>query len=103
MNWEQSKRLLTGSIVALTSAKDNFKKICHVAVIAARPLEGLNHNPPEIDIFFAAPDEIRIDPQEEWLMVESRNGFYEGHRHTLQSLQMLAKETYETQPRQEIT
>ena len=93
MNWEQSKRLLTGSIVALTLAKDNFKTICHVAVIAARPLEGLNHNPPEIDIFFAAPDEIQIDPQEEWLMAESRNGFYEGHRHTLQSLQMLAKET----------
>ena len=74
-----------------------------MAVIAARPLEGLNHNPPEIDIFFAAPNEIQIDPQEEWLMVESRNGFYEGHRHTLQSLQMLAKERWGTQPRQEIT
>jgi len=92
VNWEQSKRLLTGTIVALTPANDMFRSTCHVAVIAARPLAGLEQNPPEIDIFFGAPDEIEIDPQQEWLMVESRNGFYEGYRHTLQSLQMLAKE-----------
>lgn len=92
VNWEQSKRLLTGAIVALTPAADPFKTICHVAVIAARPILGLQQNPPEIDIFFGAPDEIELDPQQEWLMVESRNGFYEGHRHVLLGLQMLAKE-----------
>ena len=94
INWEQSKRLLTGAIVALTPINDMFKSICHVASIAARPLNGLQQNPPEIDIFFGATDEIEIDPQQEWVMVESKNGFYEGHRHTLQGLQMLAKERY---------
>ena len=94
INWEQSKRLLTGAIVALTPVNDMFKSICHVAFIAARPLNGLQQNPPEIDIFFGATDEIEIDPQQELVMVESKNGFYEGHRHTLQGLQMLAKERY---------
>ena len=61
-----------------------FKTTCHVAVIAARPLERLQQNPPEVDLFFGSPDEIEIDPQQEWVMVESMNGFYEGHRHTLQ-------------------
>lgn len=94
VNWEQSKRLLSGTIVALTPANDMFKSICRVAVIAARPLAGLEQNPPEIDLFFAAPEELEIDPQQEWLMVEARTGFYEAYRHTLQSLQMLAKEEY---------
>ena len=94
VNWEQSKRLLTGTLVALTPANDMFKSVCHVAVIAARPLALLEQNPPEIDIFFGAPDEIEIDPQQEWLMVESRNGFYEGYRYTLQGLQMLAREEF---------
>lgn len=92
INWEQSKRLLAGAIVALTPAGDMFQSVCHVAVIAARPIAGLEQNPPEIDVFFGAADEVEIDPQQEWVMVESRNGFYEGHRHTLQGLQKLAKE-----------
>ena len=94
VNWEQSKRLLTGTLVALTPATDMFKSICRVAIIAARPLTELEQNPPEIDIFFGASNEIEIDPQQEWMMVESRNGFFEGYRHTLQGLQMLAKEEY---------
>jgi len=94
VNWEQSKRLLTGTIVALTPAREPFKSVCHVAVIAARPLASLQQNPPEIDIFFGGPDELEIDPQQEWLMVESRNGFYEGHRHTLKGLQKLATESF---------
>ena len=72
-----------------------FKSVCRVAVIAARPLAGLEKNPPEVDIFFGASNEIEIDPQQEWMMVESRNGFFEGYRHTLQSLKMLATEKYQ--------
>ena len=94
VNWEQSKRLLTGTIVALTPVNDAFKTCCRVAVVAARPIAGLNQNPPEIDIFFGGADQVEIDPQQEFLMVESRNGFYEGYRHTLQSLQMLSKEDF---------
>ena len=90
--WEQSKRLSTGTIVALTPPDDGFKTVCLVGVVAARPLAGLQQNPSEIDVFFAAPDEIEIDPHQEWLMVESRNGFFEAYRHTLVGLQKLAKE-----------
>ncbi len=48
INWEQSKRLITGTMVALTPANAPFKDICRVAVVAARPLAGLQQNPPEI-------------------------------------------------------
>ena len=71
-----------------------FTSICRVAIVAARPLAGLEQNPPEIDIYFAGADEFEIDPQQEWVMVESRNGFYEGSRHTLRGLQMLSRETF---------
>ena len=74
--------------------KDGFKKVCLVAVVAGRPLAGLEQHPPEIDIFFAAPEEIEIDPHQEWLMVESRNGFFEAYRHPLKSLQKMANERY---------
>ena len=90
--WQQSKRLTSGTIVALTTAEDKFRSICIVAVVAARALAGLELDPPEIDIFFASPDEIEIDPQQEWIMVESRNGFFESHRHTLKALQKMSKE-----------
>ena len=79
--------------MALTPAKDMFKTICRVAVVAARPPEGLKRNPPEIDIFFARPMELELDPQQEWVMVESKNGYFEAYRHTLRSLQKLATET----------
>jgi len=90
--WDQSKRLLSGTIVALTTKEDKFQKICLIAVVAARPLAGLEQNPPEINVFFATPEEIEIDPQQEWLMVECRNGFFEAARHTLKSLQKMSKE-----------
>lgn len=70
-----------------------FASVCRVAIVAARPLAGLEQNPPQIDIFFGGANELEIDPQREWIMVESRNGFYEGSRHTLRELQMLSRET----------
>ena len=90
--WEQSKRLLQGTLVALTPADDMFKTICKVAVVAARPLSGVQSNPPEIDIYFARSDEMEIDPQREWFMVESSTGYFEAYRHTLKSLQKMASE-----------
>ncbi|KAG8525871.1 uncharacterized protein KY384_000631 [Bacidia gigantensis] len=94
IRWEQSKRLRTGTLVALTPANAPFKSIVRVAVVAARPISGLEENPPTIDVFFTMPEEIEIDPQQEWVMVESRNGFFEGHRHMLRGLQMLANEAF---------
>lgn len=92
MLWEQSKRLVQGTLIALSPANDMFKNICKVGVVAARPLSGVQSNPPEIDIFFGSPDEIEIDPQQEWVMVESSIGYFEAYRHTLSSLQKMGTE-----------
>ena len=91
INWEQSKRLRTGTILALSPMRDGFRSVCRIAVVAARPLNGLRENPPSIDIFFV--DQIEIDPQVEWILLESRQGFFEGHRHVLRGLQAMARES----------
>jgi len=65
IRWEQSKRLLQGSIVALSPEGDNFRKICKIAVIAARPIiGGLDQNPPTVDLFWGDSDEAVFDPAE---------------------------------------
>ncbi|KAL8738285.1 MAG: hypothetical protein Q9181_000920 [Wetmoreana brouardii] len=94
IHWEQSKRLQQGTLVALTPVSDMFAKVCKVAIVAARPLSGLQSNPPQIDIFFGSPEELEIDPQQEWLMVESARGYFEAYRHTLKCLQEMAKEAF---------
>lgn len=90
--WEQSKRLIQGTLIAISPMQDMFKTICKVGVVAARPLSGVHSNPPEVDIFFGSPDEVEIDPQQEWVMVESSIGYFEAYRHTLLSLQKMAAE-----------
>ncbi|KAL8665126.1 MAG: hypothetical protein Q9202_002526 [Teloschistes flavicans] len=92
--WQQSKRLQQGTIIALTPAQDMFNSVCKVAVVAARPLSGVQANPPEVDIFFGSPEEFEIDPQQEWIMVESRGGYFEAYRHTLKSLQRMTREAF---------
>lgn len=92
IQWDQSKRLVAGSVVALTPANDMFRNICRIAIVAARPLFCVQMNPPEIDICFANEEEIEIDPQQEWVMVECRDGYFEGSRHTLRALQRMATE-----------
>ena len=92
--WEQSKRLLPGSIVVMSRATDAFRKDCKVAVIAARPLYGVQKSPSEVDLFFASHEDLEVDPQEEWLMLEARAGYYEAYRHTLKALQKMMSEKY---------
>lgn len=92
--WEQSKRLITGSLVALTPANDMFDTKAIIATIAARPLEGLQQNPPEVDLFFARADDIEIDPTQEYVMVEDRSSFYEAARPTLLALQHMMREEF---------
>ncbi len=92
--WEQSKRLITGNMIVLTPAKDMFKKVCKVAIVAARPLAGLQQSPAQIDLFFATPEEIEVDPQVEWVMVEARTGYFEAYRHTLLALQKVMREKF---------
>ncbi|OAL20644.1 hypothetical protein AYO22_08653 [Fonsecaea multimorphosa] len=96
IKWESSKRLVSGSIVALIPAKNKVMDLNDivVAVIAARPMAGLMCEPPEIDIYFARPEEIQLDPQKEWLMIEAKQGYFEAYRHTLKALQKLSQETF---------
>lgn len=69
IRWEQSKRLMQGTIVALTPERDMFKTICKVATVAARVIQGgLDQDPPSIDLFWGDPKDIVIDP------VESESG-----------------------------
>lgn len=92
--WEYSKRLISGNVVALTPVDDGFRSKCVVAVVAARPLDGLKDNiAPEIDLYFARPEDADFDPQKEWLMVEAKSGYYEAHRHTMTALQKMASES----------
>ncbi|KUI69898.1 Helicase required for RNAi-mediated heterochromatin assembly 1 [Cytospora mali] len=86
IKWNQSKRLLPGKILALSA--DNFNKDCRVAIVAQRPIEGgLDQIPPSIDIFWADVEQAVVDPDQELVMIESRNGFYEAVRHALTGLQ----------------
>ncbi|CAN8099902.1 unnamed protein product [Discula destructiva] len=91
IKWKQSKRLQPGKIVALST--DYFKTDCRVAVVAQRPIEGgLDQNPPVVDIIWANFNEAVVDPDQELVMVESRNGYYEAVRHALKGLQHAAHE-----------
>ncbi|KAJ4374767.1 hypothetical protein N0V83_001843 [Neocucurbitaria cava] len=94
IRWEQSKRLITGTLVALSPTDDAFQTQCVLATVAARPLSALEQSPPEIDLFFARPEEQEIDPMRKWIMVECRSGFYEASRHTLLALQHLMREPF---------
>jgi helicase required for RNAi-mediated heterochromatin assembly 1 len=92
IQWSQTKRLQPGTIVALTPAKDMFKTTCKIAVVAARPVSCVDKDPSEIDIFWANPGDAEIDATVEYVMVESRTGYFEAYRHILVALQKLMME-----------
>lgn len=92
--WRYSSRLIAGKVVALSSASDKFATQCVIAVVAARPMEGVIKSPPEVDLFFAQTEDIDPDPLKEWLMIEARSGYYEAHRHTMTALQKLSRERF---------
>ncbi|KIW38334.1 uncharacterized protein PV06_09306 [Exophiala oligosperma] len=96
IKWSTSKRLVSGSIVVLMRAKDKQVDLSRliVAVVTARPLSGVEADIPEVDLSFTNPAAIEIDPQEEWIMLESKQGYYEAYRHTLRALQKLSQETF---------
>lgn len=92
IRWQQSKRLQQGTIVALTPVQDRFKTICKVAVVAARPLSGIEQNPPQIDLFWAGAKDAIFDPMVEYVMIEARSGYFEASRHMLVAMQKLMTE-----------
>ncbi|KAK3991236.1 P-loop containing nucleoside triphosphate hydrolase protein [Cladorrhinum sp. PSN332] len=90
--WQQSRRLIPGTIVALTTKHDSFTTVCKVATIVQRPFkDGLDQNPPRVDLMFAKPEDAVIDPDLEMVMVESREGYFESARYALMGLQQAAK------------
>ncbi|KAH6644260.1 P-loop containing nucleoside triphosphate hydrolase protein [Boeremia exigua] len=93
IRWRQSKRLITGTLVALSPFDDAFQTTCILATVAARPITALQQTPPEIDLFFPHYDQ-RIDPTQKWIMVECRNCFFEASRHTLMALQHMMREPF---------
>ncbi|KAJ6155542.1 hypothetical protein N7470_006108 [Penicillium chermesinum] len=94
--WKYSSRLTTGSVVALSPVNDRFSSICSLAVVASRSIDNVQKSPPEVDICFADQGDLDFDPQQEWVMVEARTGYYEAHRHVLMALQKLSKEDLNT-------
>ena len=81
--------------MAVSTAADNFKTICKVATVAQRPYrDGLDQNPPQVDIMWCDTDESVIDPSMELVMIESRSGYFEAVRHSLVGLQMTARNKY---------
>lgn len=97
IRWNQSKRLITGTLVALSPADDAFQDLskCLLAIVGARPLTPLeSNNPPEIDLFFVQPEQYDWDCARKWIMVESRSSFFEASRHTLVALQHMMREPF---------
>ncbi|PBP15776.1 hypothetical protein BUE80_DR013525 [Diplocarpon rosae] len=98
IRWEQSKRLVQGTLVALTPAQDMFKDVCKIATVAARPIDGgLDQSPPQIDLFWGDIDDIVLDPVEKYVMVEARGGYFEASRHMLVAMQKLMTERFSLQ------
>jgi helicase required for RNAi-mediated heterochromatin assembly 1 len=88
INWLQSRRLTPGKLVALTIKEDGFRNVCKIATIAQRPnRDGLDKDPPEVDLMWANMDDAVLDPTVELVMVESTHGYFEASRHALAGLQ----------------
>jgi helicase required for RNAi-mediated heterochromatin assembly 1 len=92
IQWQQSKRLQPGKIVALSTRDDGFQSICKIASIAQRPYRnGLDQDPPLVDLLWANSEDAVLDPDLEMIMIESWHGYYEAARHALVGLQHAAR------------
>ena len=61
-------------------------------MIAQRPYkDGLDQNPPLVDIMWTNPEDAVLDPDLELVMVESRCSYFEAARHSLVGLQHYAQ------------
>jgi helicase required for RNAi-mediated heterochromatin assembly 1 len=91
IRWTHSSRLKSGTIVALTPARDRFRTTCMPAIVLERAVNGgLDRNPPEIQLQWTQLNKALFDPNEELLMVEARSSLYESVRHCLVGLQHAA-------------
>lgn len=93
IDWMSSKRLTAGALVLMTPADDMFKTKTIPMIVAARPLEQLNQNPPKVDLFFASPNEIEIDPDKTWFIVQDSVTYFEADRHSMVAIQRMGTES----------
>ncbi len=75
--------------MALTTPEDGFETICKIATIAQPPYMD-DTGELQVDIYWGDVDEAVIDPNMEFVMVESCLGYFEAVHHTLVGLQMAA-------------
>ncbi|KAF3928016.1 hypothetical protein AA313_de0200928 [Arthrobotrys entomopaga] len=86
--WKHSKRLCPGTLVAMST--DNFTDVIRIATVAARPLEGLDYSFPELEVdLLMEAGELEVDPTKNWVMIESRNSYFEAYKHVLKALQRM--------------
>lgn len=90
INWKTSKRLSTGSLIAITPAKDMFRSHIIAAVVAARPLSLIDEKIPQFDVFICY--DAVFDPLVEYVIVEETSAFFEAQRHNLLALQRMTQE-----------
>jgi helicase required for RNAi-mediated heterochromatin assembly 1 len=101
IDWQDTRRLTTGTVVALSTAKDKFKSICRVAVVAGRARRDTSqpsqyirldaNNTPDLDVIWADAKDASIDPLEELVMIEATAGYYEAVRFAMLGLQRAAR------------
>lgn len=91
VNWTQTRRLMPGSLLTISTAKDRFRTICKRAIVAdSYVLDGLDQSPPTIQIFWADVDDAILDPTEELVMLEGTGGYFEAVRYCMVGLQHVA-------------
>ena len=91
IRWNQTRRLTTGSLVAISTAEDGFKSICMPAIVADHQIkDGLDQKPPTIQIFWANTNDAILDPTTELVMLETRSSYFEAVRHCMVGLQHVA-------------
>lgn len=92
INWLQSRRLTPGKLVAVTTNSDGFRNICKIATVAQRPYrDGLDQDPPLVDLMWADLTDAVFDPTTELVMVESKHGYFEATRHALAGLKEVSQ------------
>ncbi len=93
INWEYTKRLITGSLLCLST--DNFNTIVFASV-AQRDLTNLKHG--KVIVQFESFNGFELDPTAQYTMVESV-AYFEAYRHVLEKLIATRKTNeFETMP-----
>lgn len=107
LDWSASKRLLPGALVLLSPSTDNFKSKTLVAVVAYRFMCGglepdldageSADTPPRIDIFCEWNADF-LDSSSNYVMLESKSGYFESVRYAMKGLQQSTDERHDPLP-----